>query len=96
MAIVIGKLVRKVFENDNYHIYQLRVHGGHRCKARYQGDSPPKALKTVEYVLFGNWDKHPKYGKQFEIQRVERSTVQNQREQTQTRMLTDAKRALER
>lgn len=96
MAVVLGKLYRKVFENpaSGFHVYGLRIHGGKHVSAVYQGSEPPKALKTVEYVLCGEWEKHSRYGKQFMIRSVERSQVANQAALAQLQQQTQARKAL--
>ncbi len=80
MAVILGKLKTKIFENDDhdYHIYSLRVHGGSWETAIYNGDNEPKTLKTIEYALFGEWKSHYKYGTQFHIDRFERAETASQ------------------
>ena len=77
MSIVIGKLIKKLFESSNgdYHVYRLRASGGSYYSADYYGTDAPKALKTIEYVLFGDLSNHHKYGKQLKITKYERSNL---------------------
>lgn len=76
--IIFGKLKNTIYSNDFYFVFSLVVHGGKKCSAIYDGNSPPKALKSVEYQLHGKWVKSKKYGKQFHIYSFKRSEVLNQ------------------
>lgn len=75
MSIQFAHLIHKTFTNDegSFHLYRMRCHGGRWYSAIYIGNNPPKALKTVEYELTGEWQTHPTYGKQFRIQEYKRS-----------------------
>lgn len=79
MPIQFGKLRRKNHQSKdgNFHVYWLRCHGGDCFNAIYRGDNPPKALKSVEYKLIGEWERHPLFGKQFVIERYERAALQS-------------------
>ncbi len=89
MAIVIGKLIEQTFCKAGLAVYRLRIHGGDYTTAVYRGSNPPKAWKTIEYILFGQWHKHPIHGKQFTLDRVERSKIAKQKKlMADTRRLT--------
>lgn len=71
MTILIAKLPRKTFSSADgaFNLYFMRIAGGQWESAVYIGDSPPKALKTVEYQLTGEWEvnERNRSGKQFRI-----------------------------
>jgi hypothetical protein len=96
MSVVIGKLTNKIFESrgGTYHVYSLRVHGGKNTVATFRGEDSPKPLKTVEYVLFGEWVTHKTYGKQLEISRFERSTTHSTEQNNQASILSGAIKAI--
>jgi len=75
MALQIGKLIRKTFESPDglFHLYTLYCPGGHFETAVYRGDDAPPPRKTVEYQLSGEWITHPRYGKEFEISRWQKT-----------------------
>lgn len=74
-TIQFGKLVQRTFssEDGQFNLYRLHCTGGKWSSAVYIGDKPPKALKTVEYQLHGNWNTHPRYGRQFVIDSHQRA-----------------------
>ena len=90
MSIVIGKLTKKYFESSDgeYHVYRLRASGGSYYSAVYFGADAPKALKTIEYVLFGDLSDHPKYGKQLQITKYERSNLSSKEMANQASILS--------
>lgn len=73
MAILIGKVAGIIFSSGDYHVIKVSVAARTQAVATFRGD-PPKALKTVEYSLYGEWKSHAKYGRQFVIERWERFT----------------------
>ncbi len=95
MPIVIGKLPQKIFESQagDYHVYKLKIHGGDQSQAIFKGFHPPKPMKTIEYIIFGEWVKHEKYGKQFVIRKTERSKIPNQEQQQESKMIVQALKA---
>jgi hypothetical protein len=90
MTILFGKLVRETYTSPNgeFHLYLLRIHGGEMASAVFIGTHAPKALKSVEYQLHGEWQHNPRYGRQFLIDHFSRPVKENrtvdQRLDTQT------------
>lgn len=82
MAIQSGKLLKKFFSSDDnaFHAFSLKCHGGQYTTAVYIGTNPPKPLKSVNYLLKGEWITHPKHGKQFKIISYEREQLVNNQE----------------
>jgi hypothetical protein len=62
MAIRICKLTKLIFNKDDFYIFA--AFSGEHLTVTYEGDNPPKVLKTVEYQIHGEISNHHKYGKQ--------------------------------
>ena len=62
MTIRICKLTRLIFNDDDFYVFA--AFSGEHFTVTYEGDNPPKVLKTVEYQIQGDMVKHKKYGKQ--------------------------------
>jgi hypothetical protein len=62
--ILIAKVKKTIYENDGYHV--LAGNCGVPVVLIYRGASPPKPLKTVDYLFKGEYIKS-KYGKTFEV-----------------------------
>lgn len=75
MAVQFAKLVQHTYSSDDgkFNLYRMRCTGGAWETAVYVGDNPPKALKTVEYKLYGKWVKHPTHGNEFFIESYQRA-----------------------
>lgn len=72
MAIVIGKVAGTIFSSADYHVIKITVAKGKHEILTYRGDSPPKAMKTIEFSFYGQWQTHAKYGRQLVVERYER------------------------
>ena len=70
MSILVGKITKEIYSNveNGYYIYEF----DRNSTAIYKGDKPPQALKTVSYSLLGEWEKVPKYGRQFKFHKWEK------------------------
>ncbi|SER36765.1 hypothetical protein SAMN05216409_11866 [Pseudomonas lutea] len=73
MDMIICKLTDRFYQNADatYSLYKARANGPKFFTAVFEGKNAPAPRKTVELTLFGAWEKHPKYGKQFKIERIE-------------------------
>jgi len=74
MTIVIGKLNRLIYESNdkNYHVYNLKAGSCKNCSAVFYGPKYPDVLKSVEYVLHGEFYKNKQFGRQFNITKFRR------------------------
>ena len=96
MSKVFAKLTKKIFQSESgfYHCYAMTVAGGNKTHAVFRGNDSPKSLKTVEYILTGEWVVHPKYGKQFEIEEYERSGKRDMNAYAERKLVCQAKKAI--
>jgi hypothetical protein len=65
MAIRICKLTRLVFNKGDFYIFAAFC--GEHLTVTYEGDNPPKVLKTVEYQIEGEIVNNKKHGKQLVV-----------------------------
>lgn len=72
-TMMVGKLIRQTFSDDYATGYLLQITPKNKMLCRYEGDDPPKALKTVELILYGRTEVHDKYGKIFVFYRHRRN-----------------------
>jgi hypothetical protein len=72
--ILIGKFVRRIFRNESgsYQILDLRISGGRHVRAVFDGVAAPEPRKTVEFTVFGEYVRHPQYGRNLMVTRFER------------------------
>lgn len=63
--MLIVKLIKNIYSNDDYCIYEVKA-GKEKVYVEITSPSQPKILKTVEYLLRGEWRKN-NYGKIFSV-----------------------------
>lgn len=68
--IKICKIVKQIYNSGDYYVFSGWC--GESITLIYNGERPPKPLKTVEYKLTGEVEKNKKYGKQFVISEFEK------------------------
>ena len=76
MACLIGRVAGVVFSDtaSGYHILSVAIAKNSHARISCKGLTPPKALKTVTFQFFGEWETHKKYGRQFVVRSWERFT----------------------
>ncbi len=80
--IKICKILKQIYNADDYYIFSGWC--GEKITLIYSGDNPPQPLKTVDYKLIGEFEKHEHYGKQFIISEYEKVGKINIHKQTET------------
>tara|TARA_R110000850_G_scaffold272367_1_gene407499 strand:+ start:572 stop:835 length:264 start_codon:yes stop_codon:yes gene_type:complete len=60
--IKICKILKKIYSVDDYYVFSGWC--GDSLTIVYKGKEPPKALKTVDYQITGEYQYSKKYGKQ--------------------------------
>tara|TARA_R110002153_G_scaffold173631_1_gene326412 strand:+ start:7909 stop:8208 length:300 start_codon:yes stop_codon:yes gene_type:complete len=68
--IKICKIQKLIYSSDCYYIFSGWC--GEPITLVYEGNEPPKPLKTVDYKITGEMVKHEKYGNQFFIYEYEK------------------------
>ena len=86
--ILIGKFVRRIFSNESgsYQILVLRISGGRHVRAVFDGVPAPEPRKTVEFTVFGEYVRHPQYGRNLKVAKFERyaGVSQEHKQQAET------------
>ena len=70
MSIRICKLTRLIFNKDDFYIFA--AFSGEHFTVTYEGNNPPKVLKTVQYQMEGEIGNHKKYGKQLVVRKYKK------------------------
>ena len=72
MAILIVKLKKQVFHDEESDYYIITARAGKENISLSFSIDAPKVLKTVEYKVIGDWRKQRNGKKIFDVERYER------------------------
>ena len=92
--ILIGKLIQKTYSKDKFHLYRFRKNGGKVVSMIFNGENPPKPLKTIEYQVTVTESESAKHGKQYTIVDIERFEKRGYSDRQETAILNDQIKAI--